>query len=98
MISMDKHQRCKLLQGPTLTVYILLLASALAARPGWVTAGEAERSFRIEILAGNGKPGDIPEGGEKATEIPVDLPLWSGERFRRGLVHNHGRQPSRAAA
>src|SRR5262249_51695556 len=75
MISMDRHQRCKLLQGPILAAYILLLASALAARPGWVTAGEAETSFRIETLAGNGKPGDIPEGGGKATELPVDLPF-----------------------
>src|ERR1700687_1509054 len=72
---MDKHPRFKLLQGPILAVYILLLASALATRPGWVTAGEAETVFRIEILAGNGKPGDIPEGGGNATEIPVDLPF-----------------------
>ena len=72
---MDKHQRCKLLQSSSLAVWILLLASAPAARPGWATAGEAETSFRIETLAGNGKPGDISDGGGKATDVPIDLPF-----------------------
>jgi DNA-binding beta-propeller fold protein YncE len=31
--------------------------------------------YQIQTLAGNGMPGDIPEGGGKATEIAVDLPF-----------------------
>src|SRR6476646_1757340 len=38
-------------------------------------AAEPDPSYRIETLAGNGKPGDIPGAGGKATEISVDLPF-----------------------
>src|SRR6516165_6024951 len=58
-----------------LLICLISFIGAVAARPGWAAASEAETSFHIETLAGNGKPGDIPEGGGKATEIPVDLPF-----------------------
>jgi DNA-binding beta-propeller fold protein YncE len=35
----------------------------------------SETQYRIQTLAGNGKTGDIPEGGGKATEVSLDLPF-----------------------
>lgn len=42
------------------------------------TASGASRSgtaYQIETLAGTGSPGDVPEGGGAAREVPVDLPF-----------------------
>lgn len=68
---MKKYPRRQLLHEPILAICIIILATTVAAWP----AGEPEPSYRIETLAGNGKPGDIPNGGGKATEIPVGLPF-----------------------
>src|SRR5262245_37583005 len=38
-------------------------------------AGDKSPQYRIQTLAGNGMPGDVPDGGGKATEIAVDLPF-----------------------
>src|SRR5262245_47831851 len=51
------------------------LIVAAAASPARTMAAELETSYRIETLAGNGKPGDIPDGGGRAAEVPVDLPF-----------------------
>jgi len=61
---------------------MLCFALCIVAMPGvaaaWLTgtmATEPDTPYRIETLAGNGKPGDIPEAGGKATDISVDLPF-----------------------
>jgi sugar lactone lactonase YvrE len=51
-------------------VFVLTLFGA-----GGVNAAKPNTIYRIETLAGNEKPGDIPNGGGKATEIPIDLPF-----------------------
>src|SRR5213082_2661898 len=48
---------------------------ATAALPAGRTAAGPDAQYRIQTLAGNGKAGDIPNGGGKATEVPVDLPF-----------------------
>ena len=39
------------------------------------TAPPPDQRYRIETIAGTGKPGDIPEGGGPAREVPIDLPF-----------------------
>lgn len=54
---------------------IMILMNGAAALPAGLIATGPETHYRIQTLAGNGMAGDIPEGGGKATEIPVDLPF-----------------------
>ena len=58
-----------------LLIRLINFIGAVAAWPAGMIAAEPDTPYRIETLAGNGKPGDIPDGGGKATEIPVDLPF-----------------------
>jgi sugar lactone lactonase YvrE len=53
---------------------IVILMGVAATLSAQIAAGP-DVPYRIQTLAGNGKPGDIPEGGGKATEIAVDLPF-----------------------
>ena len=39
------------------------------------TADRPPREYRIETIAGNGKPGDTPEKGSLARDVPVDDPF-----------------------
>src|SRR6516162_9883200 len=61
-----------------LLIRLISFIGAVAAWPAGMIAAEPDTPYRIETLAGNGKPGDIPDGGGKATEIPVDLPFGVG--------------------
>jgi hypothetical protein len=56
------------------TIYSIGFLLTLIGADG-VNAAESDTIYRIETLAGNGKPGDIPDGSGKATEIPIDLPF-----------------------
>jgi DNA-binding beta-propeller fold protein YncE len=38
-------------------------------------ASPPDQEYRIETIAGNGRPEDIPEGGGQTREVPVDLPF-----------------------
>jgi DNA-binding beta-propeller fold protein YncE len=72
---MDKYPRRQFLHDSILTPCTITWAATVAAWVEGAVAEEPETSYRIETLAGNGKPGDVPEGGGKATEISVDLPF-----------------------
>ena len=58
-----------------LLIRLINFIGAVAAWPAGMIAAEPDTPYRIETLAGNGKPGDVPDGGGKATEIPIDLPF-----------------------
>jgi sugar lactone lactonase YvrE len=53
---------------------VILLVSTVAFPAGLILAGP-DTQYHIQTLAGNGRAGDIPDGGGKATEISVDLPF-----------------------
>src|SRR5689334_17676335 len=54
---------------------IVLLTGATVARPVALIGAAPDTRYHIQTLVGNGKAGDIPDGGGKATEISVDLPF-----------------------
>jgi len=52
-----------------LVVVVSLGVATLQAVPA------AEPTYTIQTIAGNGREGDLPEGGGIASEVPVDLPF-----------------------
>jgi streptogramin lyase len=63
----------KIIAPSTVAIIFGLMAQAAGAEQK--EAAGSETRYRIQTLAGNGKPGDIPNGGGKATEISIDLPF-----------------------
>lgn len=56
-----------------LTRIALGLAAALMTLPSM--ASPPVQDYQIETLAGNGEPGDIPNGRGEAQKVPIDLPF-----------------------
>jgi streptogramin lyase len=54
---------------------VVVWVGTMAVWPAGGMAAEPATKYRIETLTGNGKPGDIPAAGGKATEVAVDLPF-----------------------
>lgn len=57
-----------------MTRRVFAMLSIILLSP-WLAAAEPAGEYHVETLAGNGMPGDIPEGGGKADQIAVDLPF-----------------------
>lgn len=53
--------------------FLILWEPLFGLHPIPRTALQAE--YRIETIAGCGKPGDIPDAGGHAREVPIDLPF-----------------------
>src|SRR5262249_24770045 len=54
---------------------IVTLMGATAPLAAGLTPAAPDTHYHIQTLAGNGRTGDIPDGGGKATEIAVDRPF-----------------------
>jgi DNA-binding beta-propeller fold protein YncE len=54
---------------------MLTIGPVAAWTSALATGSPLHEEYRIETIAGIGKPGDIPEGGGKARDVPIDLPF-----------------------
>ena len=54
---------------------MIAIGPAAAWTASLSTASPPDQEYRIETLAGSGKPEDIPERGGQAREVPIDLPF-----------------------
>lgn len=54
---------------------VLLLRFGVTGMSLAVGSDEVRVGYRIETIAGNGKPGDTPAGESVARQVPVDLPF-----------------------
>jgi spore coat protein CotH/sugar lactone lactonase YvrE len=56
-----------------------------SASPPVEPSREPAPAYRIDTIAGNGSPGDLPAGGAQAREVPLDLP-FGVERGAGGAI------------
>src|SRR5437899_2831987 len=70
----NKHPAAAQMSGIWFCMNIAIaLAAARTSAPS--TSSLLDQQYRIETIAGSGKPGDIPEAGGLAREVPIDLPF-----------------------
>src|SRR5262245_4954687 len=54
---------------------VLTIGTVAAGVSSPFVVPQSDQQYRIETIAGNGMPGDIPEGGGLAREVSIDLPF-----------------------